>query len=133
MHILFRSPCRPFTLSPCHLIHPSLAVVTPVERKQKLFIVAHGFQMHGPRPDFVHVAQGIAGVVKAQIDAFVTVAQVQLTAITVIAVLHADERLPEIGHSEQLLLLDLLKLAGGELVQIGVAVVLEREHILFQR
>ncbi len=63
------------------------------------------------------MAEGVLRQVEFQVDPEVLVVQVQLAAVPVVAVLDPDDRLAEVGQAEQQPFLDLLKLAGLDLVR----------------
>ena len=73
------------------------------------------------------------GELGAAFATFVAVAKVQFAAILIVAVFYIDKRLAEVRQAEEQLLLDLLKLARGDFIQIGITVVAEGEEFMLHR
>src|SRR3954447_11469207 len=76
------------------------------------------------------MTQRILRVVELQVDPEMLVVEVQLTTVPVVAVLHPDDRLAEVGQAEEQAILDLLELAALDLVRLVLVVVLEAEHLV---
>ena len=57
--------------------------------------------MHRARPQLLEIAQRIAGIIDLEIHTLMSVMQIQLAAIVVVAILDIDKRLPEVRQAEQ--------------------------------
>jgi len=79
------------------LIDATFAVFFPIKRQQALFIIKHGFKIDRTRPDCMNMFERVAGIIHAQIAAFMAVAQIQFTPIIVVAILNINIGLAEIG------------------------------------
>src|SRR5262249_10531554 len=74
------------------------------------------FYMHWTCPEAVEVPQRVLGMVELQVDSEMVMVQVKLAAVPVVAVLDPDDRLAEVGQTEQQAILDLLELTALDLV-----------------
>ena len=88
----------------------------------------HRLQVDGALPQPLEVLQRLAGVVHLQVDALVLVAEKQLAAVAVVAVLDVDDRLARIGELEQQSALHLLELPAVNVEVAGLLIEGEREH-----
>src|ERR1700761_8240770 len=86
--------------------------------------------MDRTRPEAEKMTQRILRVVELQVDPEMLVLEVQLPPVPVVAVLHADDRLAEVGQAEEQAILDLLELATFDLVGLVLVVVLVAEHVV---
>ena len=122
----------------------------PVVGEQDGLVVDMGIQMDGALPDLLEMLERLDGVLHLDIRARVTVGQIQLPAVPVIAVHHIDVRLPVIGQHEQELFLDLVEVAvdhdhaaGARIVAVVVELLIlgelrreelvEEGHVVVQR
>src|SRR5262245_24570481 len=105
-------------------------MIGSIERKERGSTIDARLEVHWARPETVEVAQRVLGMIEPQVYAEVFVLEVHLAAIAVVAVLHPDDRLPEIGQVEQQPLLDLLELTALDLVHLALVVVPVAEHLV---
>src|SRR5687767_10992971 len=93
-------------------------VLAPVEADDGRFSFAHRRHADRPFPHAHQRAQGLLGVVGAQIDALVLVPEQELAAIFEVAVLHVDEGVTGVGQLKEQLVFDLFEFARHDLVTL---------------
>src|SRR5262249_36526103 len=105
-------------------------MIRAVKRQKGWPSIDTRLDMHRSRPEAVQVPQCVLGVVELQVDPEMVMVQVKLTSVPVVAVLDPNDRLAEVGQSEQQAFLDLLELAALDFVGLVLVVVLEAEELM---
>ena len=98
-------------------------MIGSIERKQRGPPVDARLEVHRAGPEAVQVSQRVLGVVELQVDSEMVMVQVKLASVPIVAILDPNDRLAEIGQTEQKTLLDLLELAALDLIHLGLIVV----------
>src|SRR5262245_22935468 len=105
-------------------------VVGAVERQHGWLAVDQRLEVHRAPPDVLYVSQRIRSVVQTQFHPVELVDEEEFSTIAVISVDYVDPRLPEVGQAEQEPLLDLLELAGINVVYPSLLLVGIGEHLI---
>src|SRR5207237_4609018 len=87
-----------------------------VEGHQRGFVVDGRQQVRRPAPDYLKIAKGVGGMIQTEVDAVVLVQQKQLPPVPVVPIVYVNPRLAIVRQTEQQPLLDLLEVAGLDVV-----------------
>ncbi len=114
------------------LLQATIGEVATIKGEEASLLINNGLQVDRTGPDRVDIAHRVTGIVSLQINTLVAMAEVELTAVVIVAILDIDEGLTKVGEAEEELLFDLAKLTGGNLVAIAVTVVAKGEELIAQ-
>src|SRR5438105_171932 len=107
-----------------------LAELHAVERDQLGLIVDDRGKVDRPLPDAVQVAQRVPRLLEVQVHPLVPVLKEQLRPVPEVAVGDQQDRMAHVGQPKEEALLDRLEVAVGDLVAVGLRVVLVDEELV---
>ena len=114
------------------LLYATVGKVAAIEGEEALLLIDNSLKEDGARPDLVDVAHRITGIVCFQINTLVAMAQVELAAVVVVAILDIDEGLTKVGEAKEELFFNFAKLPRGNLVEVAITVVAKGEELIAQ-